>query len=181
MRENVTYSNEDEVRLIEQAKTGCREAEMSIIRNHAALILLLAKRLNRGIEFRDELIQAGNIGLLNAIRHYQPDCKTKLITYAFPWILGEMKLTLKNHIQFYQLLQPYEEDIASSSHTIDIKHIDLHIAMEKLNEIEKNLIFLRYFRDKTQNETALLLKRSQAQISKLERRALKQLEDYLTQ
>ena len=50
--------------------------------------------------------------------------------------------------------------------------IDLKEAFRKLKEEDRSILLLRYFRGKTQKETALMLNRSQAQISKSERRIL---------
>lgn len=52
---------------------------------------------------------------------------------------------------------------------------ELRIAIDSLQEEEQQLIFLRYFRDKTQKETACLLGKSQAQVSRIERRVLEKL------
>ena len=49
--------------------------------------------------------------------------------------------------------------------------------LNTLNEREKKLIILRYFRDKTQGEVASILGVSQVQISRLENKILKKLKD----
>ena len=49
--------------------------------------------------------------------------------------------------------------------------------LSKLQEREKKLIILRYFRDKTQGEVASILGVSQVQISRLENKILKKLKD----
>ncbi|HHW68982.1 MAG TPA: sigma-70 family RNA polymerase sigma factor [Tenericutes bacterium] len=40
---------------------------------------------------KEDLFQAGVIGLINAYKNYKPDVGTKFTTYAYPYILGEMK------------------------------------------------------------------------------------------
>ena len=44
----------------------------------------------RGIEY-DDLVSAGNIGLIKAIDHFEPQRGLRLSTYAVPVILGEMR------------------------------------------------------------------------------------------
>ena len=56
-----------------------------------------------------------------------------------------------------------------------LEGIDLKTAFVSLKPEEQKIIALRYFRGKTQKETALLLCKSQAQISKAERRILDRL------
>jgi len=58
---------------------------------------------------------------------------------------------------------------------LNIQHIDLRLALAKLSTEEQIVICMRYYRDKTQRESAVLLGKSQAQISKMERRALNTL------
>lgn len=48
-------------------------------------------------------------------------------------------------------------------------------AIGELNDIERSLIRMRYFQDKTQNEVASILGISQVQVSRLEKRLLKQM------
>jgi RNA polymerase sporulation-specific sigma factor len=60
-----------------------------------------------------------------------------------------------------------------------LERIDLWDALARLPEREKQIIVLRYFQDKTQTEVGALLGLSQVQVSRLERRAVTKLRDYL--
>jgi len=40
---------------------------------------------------REDLYQAGCLGLINAYKKYNPDMNCKFTTYAYPYILGEMR------------------------------------------------------------------------------------------
>ncbi len=66
-------------------------------------------------------------------------------------------------------------DASMSDEDSGIEHIDLRMALEQLPNAEKQIVFLRYFRDKTQKELAAQLGKSQSQVSKLENRALNRL------
>ena len=52
--------------------------------------------------------------------------------------------------------------------------------MKRLNEREHEIISLRFFEGKTQMEVADLIGISQAQVSRLEKNALKTMKNYLT-
>ena len=52
-------------------------------------------------------------------------------------------------------------------------------AMEKLGEMEQELIRLRFFEDKTQTEVAKVLGISQVQVSRLEKKILIQMRQNL--
>ena len=60
-----------------------------------------------------------------------------------------------------------------------IEELSLEAAMERLNERERYIIRLRFFEGKTQMEVAEEIKISQAQVSRLEKNALKVMRQYL--
>ncbi|MGE5390574.1 MAG: RNA polymerase sporulation sigma factor SigG [Deltaproteobacteria bacterium] len=60
-----------------------------------------------------------------------------------------------------------------------LEEICIKEALKKLNEREKNIVALRFFAGKTQMEVADEIGISQAQVSRLEKAALKQLRKYI--
>ncbi|NLB53097.1 MAG: RNA polymerase sporulation sigma factor SigG [Syntrophomonadaceae bacterium] len=60
-----------------------------------------------------------------------------------------------------------------------LEEITIKEAMKKLNEREKHIVSLRFFHGKTQMEVAEEIGISQAQVSRLEKAALKQLKKYI--
>ena len=61
-----------------------------------------------------------------------------------------------------------------------IDKIMLTDLIEGLNERDKKIILLRYYRDKTQSEVAAILGVSQVQVSRLESRILAYLKEKLS-
>ena len=61
-----------------------------------------------------------------------------------------------------------------------VEEISLKTAMSRLSEREKNIIRMRFFQGKTQMEVANEIHISQAQVSRLEKNALKSMKNYLT-
>ena len=60
-----------------------------------------------------------------------------------------------------------------------VEHISLREAMKRLSDREYNIIKLRFFEGKTQTEVAEEISISQAQVSRLEKAALKSMKNYL--
>lgn len=60
-----------------------------------------------------------------------------------------------------------------------IDNISLKEAISKLNDREKNIINLRFFKGKTQMEVSEEIGISQAQVSRLEKNALKTMRKYV--
>ncbi len=73
--------------------TQTRDSELrdALILNHQGLVKSLAARFLNNGETLDDLVQVGNIGLINALDRYNPDQGTRFSTYATPTILGEIK------------------------------------------------------------------------------------------
>ncbi len=73
------------------------------------------------------------------------------------------------------LIDKIEQSDDESSAMID--HLALKEVMNSLDEKEKNIILLRYFKEKTQTEIAIELGISQVQVSRLERKILKTMRE----
>jgi RNA polymerase sporulation-specific sigma factor len=61
-----------------------------------------------------------------------------------------------------------------------VEHISLNEAIKRLGKREKEIITLRFFEGKTQMEVSALIGISQAQVSRLEKNALRLMRNYLT-
>ena len=61
-----------------------------------------------------------------------------------------------------------------------VEHLSLSEAMKRLDEREHEIITLRFFEGKTQMEVAEIIGISQAQVSRLEKNALRVMKNYLT-
>lgn len=67
------------------------QAAQMLILSHLRLVISIARGfLGYGLPYAD-LIQEGNIGLMKAIRHYDPDRGARLMTFAIHWIRSEMQ------------------------------------------------------------------------------------------
>lgn len=70
-----------------------REARLRelLVLYHQRLVRSIASRFLGAGEALEDLIQVGNIGLINALDRYDPSQGTRFSTYATPTILGEIK------------------------------------------------------------------------------------------
>lgn len=72
--------------LVYKARAGNKEAENQMVEANLPLVISIVKHYRgSGLEFLD-LIQAGNIGLLRAVRKFEPERGFRFSTYASYWI-----------------------------------------------------------------------------------------------
>lgn len=62
-----------------------------LVKKHQGLVYHIVNRFNVSSFDRDDLIQAGMMGLLEAIKRYDISYNTKFSTYAIPYVLGNIK------------------------------------------------------------------------------------------
>lgn len=94
--ERQLLTHDETLALIEKAQSGDREAQEILVKRNIALVKSLVKKfLNRGYEYED-LFQLGSIGLIKAIKNYEPNYNVRFSTYAVPMIIGEIKRFLRD-------------------------------------------------------------------------------------
>lgn len=84
-------SAEEELRLAKQYReTEDVEAAKSLVLSHLRLVVSVARQyLGYGLSHAD-LIQEGNVGLMKAVKRYDPTQGARLVTYAIHWIKAEI-------------------------------------------------------------------------------------------
>ena len=151
-------TRDEEHRLALAARDGDEEAFNKLVRSNLRYVVSVANRYKGfGLSLED-LINEGNIGLINAIKRFEPERGVKLITYAVWWIrqsimhaLADQKSTVrlpvkqagllhKISIMYEQLRQEFEREPTTSelSERLNIKVADI----EKLIRANRNYLSL---------------------------------------
>jgi len=80
-------SREEELELAElYARTGDRDAAWKLVTANLRLVVKIAREYHRGVFQLLDLIQEGNVGLMQAVKKFDPLKGVKLSTYAAWWI-----------------------------------------------------------------------------------------------
>ena len=211
----------------------CDLEEMA--KKHTGLVKSIANRLSYIYdEDLEDLIQIGYIGLIKAVKGFDPSKGFKFSTYAVPVITGEIRSQLRDQGNIkvsrriksdMTLIKRAEEEYMASNDrapklselssilgiseeriqeaigandatksmgniedvTIAVKEedtnvlkIDLKESLNKLQEVEKKVMVLRYYKDMTQNQVAKTLGISQVQVSRIEKKTLKNLANFMS-
>lgn len=93
-------TQDEERELSRKAQSGDEEAYLSLLGHNLRLVISIARRYASGAALgvlsMEDLIQEGNIGLLQAIDRFNPDLGYKFSTYATWWIRQRITRTLFN-------------------------------------------------------------------------------------
>jgi len=151
-------SREEEVELATRAQAGDQEAfDKLIVSNLRYVVSVARKYLGYGLSLAD-LINEGNIGMIQAAKRFDPARGVKFITYAVWWIrqaithavadqggvialpvrqLEKLRKVLERHRQYTQQLgvEPSTEELAaelelSSTEVENILHVYRHLSLD---------------------------------------------------
>ena len=150
---------EEEREIAKRAKEGDKEALERLIKANLRFVVNVAKNyVGYGIPFQ-ELISAGNIGLIEAAKRFDPAKGVRFISYAIWWIKQSILQTIQNQKEIIRIPQKTQ----ALSIKIDTAYLELK---EKMNR-EPNYKDIREYLKKTEGleidedtiENYLLIKR----------------------
>jgi RNA polymerase primary sigma factor len=94
---------EQEIELAGKIRIGDEEARTLMITSNLRLVVTIARSyINLGLPLLD-LISEGNIGLVKAVKRFDPDKGAKLSSYAAWWIKQSIKRALDNQSRLIRL------------------------------------------------------------------------------
>ncbi len=151
-------SREEEHALALMAREGDKEAFNKLVRANLRYVVSVASRYkNFGLSLED-LINEGNIGLINAIKRFEPERGVKLITYAVWWIRqsimhaladqgGAVRLPVKQAGLMHKISITYEklrQEFEREPTTFELaEHLGIKVAdIEKLLRASRNYLSL---------------------------------------
>ena len=180
-------------------KNGDVNAKNELIEHNLRLVAHIIKKYYSSSVQQDDLISIGTIGLIKAINTFDPDKGTRLATYAARCIENEILMQFraqKKTAQDISVNEPIDTDSEGNPLTLmDIISTEDEIVediykitmMKKLStEVgrikdprEKSIIMMRYgldgMRPMTQLEVSKKLNISRSYVSRIEKKALKEL------
>lgn len=193
---------QEEQEMILRLQKNDKEAEEILIRKNLRLVAHMVKKYASSDQEAEDMISIGTIGLMKAIRSFNPSKGSRFATYAAKCIDNELLMNLRankkhrkdisineplgvdkegNEISLIDFLECKDCD-ASRLYELKCEICWLQKTMkEKLSKREQQIIALRYGligeAEKTQNEIAKMLGISRSYVSRIEKKALCKLRD----
>lgn len=137
---------------------------MDLFLDNVDLVKKIVNKLYYGFLNKDDLMQAGLMGLFYATKNYDPNHETKFNTYATYYIIGEIKKELRENklIKFNKQMYRIIKFVKESN------DISLEEASQTLN-VDKETVFLAYtYMNKEASLNALKTNNSGEEIEYLE-------------
>nr|WP_254171264.1 RNA polymerase sigma factor RpoH [Ralstonia mannitolilytica] len=133
--------------------TGNLDSARRLVLSHLRLVVSIARQyLGYGLPHAD-LIQEGNIGLMKAVKRFDPDQGVRLVSYAMHWIKAEMHeyilknwrmvkvATTKAQRKLFFNLRSHKQDAQATftSDEIDAVAAELNVKGAEVREMETRL------------------------------------------
>jgi RNA polymerase sporulation-specific sigma factor len=192
-------SGEEESFLLTRLQMGDEAVKAILIERNLRLVVYIARKFDNTGIWVEDLVSIGTIGLIKAVKTFDPEKRIKLATYASKCIENEILMYLRRNsrtrseVSFDEPLNKDWEgnelllsDVMGTDNDIIYRGLEeevdrdlLRNAMGKLSGREKRIMELRFGlldgNERTQKEVADLLGISQSYISRLEKRIFKRL------
>ena len=96
-------SREEEQKIAREAGKGNKAAQDKLINANLRFVIRIAKKYQgQGLPLED-LISEGNVGLLKALKHYDPDRGFHFISYAVWWIRQSILMAIAEKSRFIRI------------------------------------------------------------------------------
>lgn len=192
-------SKEVENKIMDELRQGIEDNKELLITHNLRLVVYIAKKFESKTTTTEDLVSIGTIGLMKAVKTFNPDKNIKFATYASRCIENEILMHLRkvnnmkvemsfdeplsvdwdgNELTLRDVLGTEPDDIFEPIEYTDEKRLLLKIVND-LPEKEKNLMIMRFGLNgntaMTQKQLANSLGISQSYISRLEKKILEKI------
>lgn len=190
---------EEEARALLRLKADDPEAQKLLVEHNLRLVAHIVKKFENTGEDPEDLISIGAIGLIKAVRTFDPDKGVRLATYAARCIENEILMYLRatrktrsdvslfepvgtdkegNDISLVEVLGT-DPDAVSEQVETEVARSRLGSLLRRLDPRERQVIELRFGlrtgNEHTQREVARALGISRSYVSRIEKRAVRKL------
>ena len=194
-------TKEEERICFEKLKKGDESVRDTLIVRNLRLVVYIAKRFESPNVSLEDLVSIGTIGLIKAVKTFDPDKKIKLATYASRCVENEILMYLRklssrmatlsieeplntdwngNELLLSDVLSTGPDTVSDGLESEDEIRV-LMRCISRLSDREKQIVCMRFglggSREYTQKQVADLLGISQSYISRIEKKIIQFLKE----
>ncbi|MFR5876536.1 MAG: RNA polymerase sporulation sigma factor SigK [Eubacterium sp.] len=194
-------TKEEEETIMVQLREGDESNRELLITHNLRLVVYIAKKFDSPTASTEDLVSIGTIGLMKAVKTFDPNKNIKLATYASRCIENEILMYLRktsnskvemsfdeplsvdwdgNELTLRDVLGSEPDEISQGIEYEDEKRL-LRLVVSSLPEKERRIMEFRFGLNNkeihTQKQLADKMGISQSYISRLEKRILKKIRD----
>lgn len=124
-------------------ESGDDEAQTNLVLHYERLVQSIARKYSNGKSFHEDIFQVGMLGLLGAIRRYDPEFGRSFEAFAVPTIIGEIKRFMRDKTWAIHVPRRIKElgpkiKSAVETLTIDLQRSPLVLEIANYLEIEED-------------------------------------------
>lgn len=194
----------EEKQYLERCLKGDLEARNILIEINMRLVAHVAKKYQNTDYDMEDLLSVGTIGLIKAVSTFHPDRGSRLATYAAKCIENEILMLLRSSKKYAREISLFEpigvDKDGEAVSLVDVIEVENREVLEDLileqdieelyqafhaclKEQEQTVISQRYGlfgkQPKTQREIAAVLGISRSYVSRLEKKAVRKMREWL--
>lgn len=145
---------EEQALVSEYVATKSKEAARKLVLHHLKIVIPMAYKFKRSRIGVEDMIQEGSIGLINALRNYDPNCNTRFGTFALPHVKNAILEYVVRNDRIVKIaytkdqrkclfnINKYKSDTSEPLSKAQIKKVarDINVSVECVEEMDKRLI-----------------------------------------
>lgn len=177
---NILTADEEKLLWYRYKKEGKAEARQLLIESYQPFVFKLVKQVGAGEEIMMDLIQEGNVGLIDAIEAFDPDRNIKFSTFAIYHIRGRVKDYLKVQLKPQIITEVLPQDYLE-------KQVERKIALDTIKEFmlelpvkEREVMEGIYLADKKAELLAREMGITLSYLYRLQKKAIKRIRGKLS-
>ena len=142
MKPQVFLSADEERDRALRYRQGDEKAGHKLARAYLPLVKRIAVKYLKYCDSWEDLVSEGCVGLMKAIKRYDPDQGARLGTYATKWIDAEIREYTKRQVRMESLNEPAGEAGVEKLHLLADERDDQEQALADADELRARLAFL---------------------------------------
>ena len=135
-------SKEEEQKIMDELQNGIEDNRELLIIHNLRLVVYIAKKFENKTTSTEDLVSIGTIGLMKAVKTFNPEKNIKLATYASRCIENEILMHLRK-VNNIKSEMSFDEPLSVDLHFVTFWERTLTMCLKKLSMMMKKGFFAK--------------------------------------